>query len=174
MWRSFPDSYWHRAMARRELLVNRSNMKSANHPCQDSVTDTVFGVPPGTDPHDFIDWEEVEWEALLEEWSAELDGDRWITLAEAEVETGMSRSALRSWYRSGQIRSRMVDGPNGPQRLVPRDAVRLRAALAARRKPGVKLDDEVGRLSSEVERLTQELESLSTRLADLEKIPPKT
>lgn len=121
-----------------------------------------------------IDWDAVEWDTLLDEWSAELDGDRWITLAEAEVETGMSRSALRSWYRSGQIRSRMVEGPNGPQRLVPRDAVRLRAALAARRKPSVKLDDEVARLSAEVERFSQQLESVVTRLADLEKIPPRS
>lgn len=110
---------------------------------------------------EFIDWDQVEWEQLLEEWSAELDGDRWITLAEAEVETGMSRSALRAWYRSGQIRSRMVEGPNGPQRLVPRDAVRLRAALAARRRPAVKLDDQVARLS-------EQLADLSERLAALE------
>ena len=121
-----------------------------------------------------LDWDEVEWETLLDEWSADLEGDRWITLAEAEVETGMSRSALRSWYRSGQIRSRMVEGPNGPQRLVPRDAVRLRAALAARRKPSVKLDDEVARLSSAVERLSRELESALARIENLEKIPPKT
>ena len=110
---------------------------------------------------EFIDWDQVEWEQLLEEWSAELDGDRWITLAEAEAETGMSRSALRAWYRSGQIRSRMVEGPNGPQRLVPRDAVRLRAAVAARRRPTVKLDDEVARLS-------EQLAELSERLAALE------
>ncbi len=110
---------------------------------------------------EFIDWDQVEWERLLDEWSTELEGDRWITLAEAEVETGMSRSALRAWYRSGQIRSRMVEGPNGPQRLVPRDAVRLRAALATRRRPSVKLDDEVARLS-------EQLAELSERLATLE------
>lgn len=113
-----------------------------------------------SNPEEFIDWDEVEWEQLLEEWSVELEGDRWITLAEAEVETGMSRSALRAWYRSGQIRSRMVEGPNGPQRLVPRDAVRLRAALAARRKPTVKLDDEVARLREEVLELRHQLERL--------------
>ena len=108
----------------------------------------------------FVDWDSVEWDVMLDEWSAELDGDRWITLAEAEVETGMSRSALRAWYRSGQIRSRMVEGPNGPQRLVPRDAVRLRAALATKRRPTVKLDDEVARLREEVLDLRQRLEEL--------------
>ena len=122
-------------------------------------------------PEQFVNWDEVEWEQLLDEWSAELDGDRWITLAEAEVETGMSRSALRAWYRSGQIRSRMVEGPNGPQRLVPRDAVRLRAALATRRKPTVRLDDEVARLSAEVERLNGRLSELSEQLAVLASRP---
>lgn len=116
---------------------------------------------------EFIDWDQVEWEQLLDEWSVELDGDRWITLAEAEVETGMSRSALRAWYRSGQIRSRMVEGPNGPQRLVPRDAVRLRAALATKRQPTVKLNDEVTRLSAEVQRLNEKLSDLSAQLAQL-------
>lgn len=110
--------------------------------------------------HQFVDWDDVEWERLLDEWSTELDGDRWITLAEAEVETGMSRSALRAWYRSGQIRSRMVEGPNGPQRLVPRDAVRLRAALAARRRPAVKLDREVARLAEQVAELSERVAAL--------------
>jgi transposase len=114
-----------------------------------------------------VDWDEVEWDALLAEWSAELDGDRWITLAEAEVETGMSKSALRAWYRTGQIRSRMVDGPNGPQRLVPQEAVRLRAALARRRRPAVKLDDEVERLSGEVKDLRAQVERLTRRLEAL-------
>lgn len=120
-----------------------------------------------SESEEFIDWDQVEWEQLLDEWSAELDGDRWITLSEAEVETGMSRSALRAWYRSGQIRSRMVEGPNGPQRLVPRDAVRLRAAVAVKRQPSVKLTDEVARLSEEVERLNEKLSDLSTQLERL-------
>lgn len=120
-----------------------------------------------SEPEEFIDWDEVQWEQLLDDWSAELDGDRWITLAEAEVETGMSRSSLRAWYRSGQIRSRMVEGPNGPQRLVPRDAVRLRAAVAAKRQPGVKLADEVARLSQEVERLDRQLSEVSERLEEM-------
>ena len=119
------------------------------------------------DDEGFIDWDQVEWEQLLEEWSAELEGDRWITLAEAEVETGMSRSALRAWYRSGQIRSRMVEGPNGPQRLVPRDAVRLRAALATKRRPTVKLDDEVARLSEQLAELSQRLAALEAERTEL-------
>src|SRR5688500_15629208 len=137
-----------KTMARREEAVNRSNMFLTNQPCQDSVCDRVSLM--SAPEEEFIDWDEVQWEQLLDEWSAELDGDRWITVSEAEAETGMSRSALRAWYRSGQIRSRMVEGPNGPQRLVPRDAVRLRAAVAAKRQPSLKLNDEVARLSEEV------------------------
>lgn len=125
-----------------------------------------------SDADEFVDWDAVQWEQLLDEWSAELDGDRWITLSEAEAETGMSRSALRAWYRSGQIRSRMVEGPNGPQRLVPRDAVRLRAAVAVRRQPSMKLTDEVARLSEEVERLHGQLAVLSEQLAELTESGP--
>jgi hypothetical protein len=57
---------------------------------------------------------------------------RRVTLAKAEAETGVSRSALRSWYRNGEIQSRLVDGPNGPQRLVQLGAVIERAAASPR------------------------------------------
>jgi hypothetical protein len=50
-------------------------------------------------------------------------GHRVGVVGQAEAETGVSRSALRSWYRNGEIPSRLVDGPNGPQRLVPFDLV---------------------------------------------------
>lgn len=143
-------------------------MPLLNQPCQYTVTDSVSVV---SQSEELIDWDQVEWEQLLEEWSAELEGDRWITLAEAEVETGMSRSALRSWYRSGQIRSRMVEGPNGPQRLVPRDAVRLRAALATKRQPTVKLNDEVARLREQVTELSERLAALEGERAALAEKP---
>ena len=79
-----------------------------------------------------------EWEQRLGRWQVELDlfarldDTAWVTLSRAEAETGVSRSTLRSWYRNGEIRSRLVDGPNGPQRLVPLDAVVDRAALSPR------------------------------------------
>ena len=69
-----------------------------------------------------------DWEDRLARWQNELelfeqlDETPWVTLAKAEAETGVSRSALRSWYRNGEIQSRLVDGPNGPQRLVQLDA----------------------------------------------------
>lgn len=56
----------------------------------------------------------------------------WVTLAEAEDRSGASRSALRVWYRSGQVPSRLVEGPNGPQRLVLLDAVVERAGQSPR------------------------------------------
>ena len=67
----------------------------------------------------------MDWEDRLDEWelelelSAQLDGSEWVTLEKAAAETGVSRAALRTWYRTGQIPSRLVDGPHGPQRLVP-------------------------------------------------------
>lgn len=45
---------------------------------------------------------------------------------------GESRSALRAWYHNGEIASRLIDGPHGPQRLVPLQAVLNRAARSAR------------------------------------------
>lgn len=101
-------------------------------------------------------WEEADWDALLADWSRELEGDdRWVTLPEAEAEAGVSRSALRSWYRSGQVPSRLVDGPHGPQRLVPRSAVLLRASLSPRRRT-----DDLTALKAEVAELRARVEAL--------------
>ena len=66
----------------------------------------------------------TDWETRLARWQtelelfAQLEETPWIPLAQAEAETGVSRSALRSWYRNGEIPSRLVDGPHGPQRLL--------------------------------------------------------
>src|SRR5947199_276412 len=67
-----------------------------------------------------MDWEERldEWELELE-LSARLEGSDWVTLEQAAADTGASRAALRSWYRTGQIPSRLVDGPHRPPRRVP-------------------------------------------------------
>ena len=53
--------------------------------------------------------DELDWEKALEEWSAEEPDGTWVTLAEAERRAGVSNSALRSWYRSGQVPSRLND-----------------------------------------------------------------
>src|ERR1039457_5038177 len=83
----------------------------------------------------------MEWEDRLDAWeielelAAQLEGSDWVTLERAAAETGASRAALRTWYRSGQIPSRLVDGPHGPQRLVPLAMVagRAEASPPARR-----------------------------------------
>ena len=67
----------------------------------------------------------MDWEDRLDDWelelelNAQLEGSDWVTLEHAAARTGVSRAALRNWYRTGQIPSRLVEGPHGPQRLVP-------------------------------------------------------
>jgi transposase len=112
-----------------------------------------------------------EWEARLAAWRAELDvlaratGTTWVPLAEAERQAGVSRSALRSWYRHGEVQSRLVDGPHGPQRLVPLEAVLERAERSARIRR--RAEREVG-LEAQVALLRHQVERLEIRLAALE------
>lgn len=44
--------------------------------------------------------------------------ERWVTLRDANAETGASVSALRKWYRNGTVRSEEREGPHGVQRYV--------------------------------------------------------
>ena len=80
----------------------------------------------------------MDWEDRLDEWElelelkAQLEGSDWVTLERAAGETGVSRAALRTWYRTGQIPSRLVEGPHGPQRLVPLALVAARAEASPR------------------------------------------
>ena len=112
------------------------------------------------------DWEDrlARWQDELELF-AQLTDASWVTLARAEQETGVSRSALRSWYRAGEIRSRLVDGPNGPQRLVPLDAVVERAARSPRIQR--RAERELG-LEAQVALLRNRVDQLELRLAALE------
>src|SRR5436190_1820048 len=113
-----------------------------------------------------------DWEGRLRRWQAELElfaqleGTPWVPLGEAEAETGVSRSALRSWYRNGEIPSRLVDGPNGPQRLVPLDAVVARAARSPRIQR--RAEREVG-LEAQVLLLRHRVDQLELRLSALER-----
>src|SRR5262245_60054617 len=84
-------------------------------------------------------------------------------------ETGVSRSALRAWYRNGEIPSRLVDGPNGPQRLVPLDAVVARAARSPRIQR--RAEREVG-LEAQVALLRHRVDQLEFRLAAIERERP--
>jgi hypothetical protein len=113
--------------------------------------------------------EELDWDRALEAWSAEPapsdDAGTWVTLAEAERRAGVSNSALRSWYRSGQVPSRLVDGPHGVQRLVPLDVVLQRAAQSPRIQR--RIAGAVG-LEAEVAILRRQVEALEARLRHLE------
>jgi len=118
-----------------------------------------------------MDWEDRldEWEVELE-LSARLEGSDWVTLDRAAAETGVSRAALRNWYRTGQIPSRLVDGPHGPQRLVPLSVIAARAEASPRlrRSAERRIADE-----AQLELLRHRVDQLELRLAALEgRLPP--
>jgi transposase len=118
----------------------------------------------------------MDWEDRLDEWelelelAAQLEGSDWVTLERAAAETGVSRAALRTWYRTGQVPSRLVDGPHGPQRLVPLAVVAERAEASPRLRRTAER-----RLAGEaqLEMLRHRLDQLELRLAALERrLPP--
>lgn len=101
------------------------------------------------------------WEALvaqLDQWPLE---EGWVTLAEAQSATGLSRSTLRSWYRRGEIPSGMVAGIHGPQRVVRLDAVVERALRSDRARRQLEharsLEAEVASLRRRVEAIERHL-----------------
>jgi len=116
----------------------------------------------------------TDWEVRLARWQSELElfaqleDTAWVSLAQAEAETGVSRSALRSWYRNGEIPSRLVDGPNGPQRLVPFDLVVERAARSPRIQR--RAERELS-LEAQVALLRHRVDQLELRLAAAERRP---
>ena len=118
----------------------------------------------------------MEWEDRLDAWelelelNARLEGSEWVTLDKAAAATGASRAALRTWYRTGQIPSRLVDGPHGPQRLVPLNLVAARAESSPRVRNAAqrRLSDE-----AQLEILRHRVDQLEIRLAALEgRLPP--
>jgi transposase len=117
----------------------------------------------------------VEWEDRLDAWELELElasqleGSDWVTLDRAAADTGASRAALRTWYRTGQIPSRLVDGPHGPQRLVPLTLVAERAQASPRLRRSAER-----RLAgqAELEILRHRVDQLELRLAALEQRQP--
>jgi transposase len=115
--------------------------------------------------------EAVDWEDRLDAWelevelTAQLEGSDWVTLERAAAQTGASRAALRTWYRSGQIPSRLVEGPHGPQRLVPLAMVASRAEASPRlrRTAERRIADQ-----AELEILRHRIDQLELRLGALE------
>jgi hypothetical protein len=116
-----------------------------------------------------------DWDDRLDAWETELEltaqveGSDWVTLERAAADTGASRAALRNWYRTGQIPSRLVDGPHGPQRLVPLAMVAARAEASPRlrRTAQRRLDAE-----AQLELLRHRVDQLELRLAALEQTRP--
>ncbi|MGH3158015.1 MAG: hypothetical protein ACRDNF_15765 [Streptosporangiaceae bacterium] len=113
------------------------------------------------------DWEDRldAWELEIE-FNAQLEGSDWVTLERAAADTGVSRAALRTWYRTSQIPSRLVDGPHGPQRLVPLALVAARAEASPRLRHSAerRLAEE-----AELEILRHRVDQLELRLAELER-----
>ena len=117
----------------------------------------------------------MDWEDRLDDWelelelSAQLEGSDWVTLERAAADTGVSRAALRSWYRTGQIPSRLAAGPHGPQRLVPLALVAARAEASPRlrRTAERRLADQ-----AQLEILRHRVDHLEARLAALEQRRP--
>jgi transposase len=119
----------------------------------------------------------MDWEDRLDDWelelelSARLEDSDWVTLERAVASTGVSRAALRNWYRTGQVPSRLVDGPHGPQRLVPLAVVAARAEASPRlrRSAERRLAEE-----AQIEILRHRVDQLELRLASLERrLPPE-
>jgi transposase len=114
----------------------------------------------------------VDWEDRLDAWelelelNAQLDGSDWVPLDRAAAQTGASRAALRNWYRSGQIPSRLVDGPHGPQRLVPLALVAARAEASPRLRRAAErqIADQ-----AQLEILRHRIDQLELRLSALER-----
>jgi transposase len=117
----------------------------------------------------------MSWEDRLDDWelelelTAQLENSDWVTLERAAGDTGASRAALRSWYRTGQIPSRLVDGPHGPQRLVPLALVAARARGSPRLRHSAqrRLADE-----AQLEILRHRVDQFELRLAALERRQP--
>jgi transposase len=113
----------------------------------------------------------MDWEDRLDDWelelelSAQLEASDWVTLERAAASTGASRAALRSWYRTGQIPSRLVEGPHGPQRLVPLAMVAARAEASPRLRHSAerRLADQ-----AQLEILRHRVDQLELRLTALE------
>ena len=92
-----------------------------------------------------------------------------MTLERAAAGTGASRAALRTWYCTGQIPSRLVDGPHGPQRLVPLSlaAARAEASPRLRRSTQRRLAG-----AAEMEILRHRIDHLELRLAAVDQRLP--
>jgi transposase len=105
--------------------------------------------------------EEVDWDSMLAQLASQPLEEGWVTLEEASSAAGVSRSTLRSWYRGGQIPSKMVAGMHGPQRLVPLEQVLDRALRSSRARRQL---EQARSLEAEVAELRRRLEAIERHL----------
>jgi transposase len=103
----------------------------------------------------------VDWDDLLGELANQPIEEGWVTLEEAVDATGVSRSTLRSWYRSGRIPAKMIAGPHGPQRIVPLAAVLDQVLGSARSRRQL---EHARSLQAEVDELRRRLEIIERHL----------
>ena len=103
----------------------------------------------------------VDWDDLLSRLAEQPREEGWVTLEEASSAAGVARSTLRSWYRTGQLPSRMVAGVHGPQRLVPLEGVLDRALRSSRVRRQL---DHATSLDAEVEELRRRLDAIERHL----------
>lgn len=101
------------------------------------------------------------WDRLLGDLASHPIEEGWVTLEEAVAATGVSRSTLRSWYRSGRISSRMVAGVHGPQRIVPLTVVIDKALASPRSRRQL---EQARTLQSEVDELRRRLDRVERHL----------
>jgi transposase-like protein len=130
-----------------------TNIPDASEPAEDDLERE--GGPAAGDSG------ELDWDNLLSHLAEQTPQEGWVALDEAASAAGVARSTLRSWYRSGQVPSRMVPGAHGPQRLVPLDAVVDRALRSSR----VRRQLERSRsLEAEVDELRRRLDAVERHL----------
>jgi excisionase family DNA binding protein len=103
----------------------------------------------------------VDWDDLLGELANQPIEEGWVTLEEAAGATGVSRSTLRSWYRSGRIPARMIAGAHGPQRIVPLAAVLDRALASPRSRRQL---EHARSFEAELEELRRRVETIERHL----------
>jgi hypothetical protein len=101
------------------------------------------------------------WDRLLGDLASHPIEEGWVTLEEAVDATGVSRSTLRSWYRSGRIPSRMVAGVHGPQRIVPLAVVIDRALASPRSRRQL---EQARNLQAEFDELRQRIDRIERHL----------
>ncbi len=115
----------------------------------------------GVDRVDEGDSSIKDWDRMLDELAAQPIEEGWVTLEEATGATGVSRSTLRSWYRSGVLPSKMVAGAHGPQRIVPLGEVVDRALGSSRSRRQL---EQARSLQAEVEELRRRIETIERHL----------